>query len=503
MASRQVFKLVAIIIVGICCCAMAVLAQTGNDLNQGLQSFAKYDSTDVDSVNISNASLAVHIPLWSYQQRGGALHLGLSIYFNSPTFSLNATEGIWTPTGYHQSRADLVWNSQPSILRKDTLRTSPPITYQYSTISVVDPDGAQHKMGAVPTAGGDSNLTSKLYATDASGYYIDSTTPTAMVLYDSHGNKYAVSGGVATATDTNGNRITFNSNATITDTIGRSLPAVPAPVANGCNTMQLPGQGSGQVVITLCYNADGRLTKVELPNGASYQFAYESFVVDQSWDGGGYELTQITLPTGGTISYRWETHEQGISAVRTLHSRTVNDGTGNQTWTYTWGTSGSNRAITAIDPLNQKTVHTVQDLGGPFPGTWEEVQSDQQNNQGTLLKTTTTAYVGSGPGPILPSTITAKWPNGQQKQEARHYGAQFNFLVGACLQLPCIRTGQSQYTGYLTGNPATVTDSDYGSGARVGRSEPPRQPMKPFPAMGFQAMPVPAAIATAPVIFLT
>ncbi len=461
------------------------MAQTGNDLNQGLQSFAKYDSTDIDSVNLTNAALSVHIPVWSYPQLGGSLHLGLSIYYNAPTLSLNTGDDgqSWVATGVHQRSADVMWNGSAVANHKDITSGPPHYTYQYSIVTVSDPDGAQHKMGAIPTNGGNGNLTQKLYATDGSGYFIDSTNPSAMILYDSHGNKYAQSGSSSTATDTNSNQIKFNAGGTITDTIGRPLPALPTPV--GCNTLQLPGWDGGQVSITLCYSS-GLLSSVELPNGTSYQFTYETYSVD----GNNFpcavctELKQITLPTGGTISYVWETHESGNIAIRTLHSRTLNDGTGNRTWTYVWSGS-SPRTITVTDPLGDVSVHTATAFGS-VQGLWEETELDQKDNHNTLLKSTTTAYTGTAPSAVLPSSITTTWPTQPTtvRKETRQYGAQFTWQADACLQLPCF-ADLTQSTGYLIGNPTTVTETDYGSGGAGGTLKTTTTAYEAFPGNGF------------------
>lgn len=64
-----------------------VLAQDISGLEQGLKPYGSYHGGDIDSISMVNGSLSVHIPLVSYPQRGGKLHVDYSIIYNTPSIS--------------------------------------------------------------------------------------------------------------------------------------------------------------------------------------------------------------------------------------------------------------------------------------------------------------------------------------------------------------------------------------------------------------------------------
>lgn len=438
--------------------ATALHAQESSDMSQGLKSYGVYSGSELDSVDATNAKLAVHIPLWAYSQRGDRLHLSYTIHFDSPAFRL-VSDGqggmLWQSTATLQDmdRALVVGTAAPVLSEKQI--TDSHGTYLYSTFAVIDPDGASHTMGAIPTSGAP---TTRLYAVDSSGYYADVSTWSHQILYDAHGNIYDKNAG--TSKDANNNIITQTViGGAITDTIGRSLPALPTPAVNSCLAWSPPGQG-GTVTLQFCYDGNRRLTSVELPNGTSYQFTYEPYVFDQNQGGQGVELKQIILPTGGKITYSWETHEGtcvGSTAIRTLASRVVNDGTTDRTWTYSWAVSGNTRTITVTDPMNNQTVHTVTQYGSNACYFYETQM--QQKDSGSVIKTVTTTYTTNTAPSVLPASVTTAL-NSQSSNKTYQYGAHVTYALKAS------KTNGSQWapdgTGYMTGNPYIVQDYDYG-----------------------------------------
>src|SRR5262249_10614025 len=133
--------------------------------------------------------------------------------------------------------------------------------------------------------------------------------------------------------------------------------------------------------------------KLSLPTGKFYQFTWSS--------DGNADLTRIDLPTGGYISYTYDTHtwaprfQQGgikqYKARRQATSRTVSDGNSQQTWQYLAGGI-------LHDPLGNEQVHT---FGAPEGGADDdssnyEVQVDFYQGtkaSGTLLRTIKNDYV--------------------------------------------------------------------------------------------------------------
>ena len=237
-------------------------------------------------------------------------------------------------------------------------------------------------MAAIAVASG---ATQQLRAVDGSGYFADVSPWTeAPVVYDANGTSYNRSNPSDpynwAVTDVYGNQIKQNiTTGTITDSVSRSIPTIasgPAGNINLCTpgatrtaTWAVPGQtgqNGGTVSFQFCYSTVG-ITDIILPNGTTWKFAYESYTDQNYQDITGTELTQITLPTGGTIKYTWQTITKGApkSAWRGIVSRTAdaNDGNGPQRWTYSWGTGfPGQRVLTITDPLLNSSKHTMQEF---------------------------------------------------------------------------------------------------------------------------------------------
>jgi hypothetical protein len=249
--------------------------------------------------------------------------------------------------------------------------------------------------------------------------------------------------------DPNGNFITVSTNgassllASFTDTLGRqipvppnagaasnantaSCPAGPLPITSAVSwTVPAPASGGGSATYIFCYvtvtindgpgipgvqtlsaavSSPAMLQSIVLPDGHSWGFQYND-PGDGSTNANGPinygALTQITLPTGGTISYAYTS--TGVTAPncqnfgRWVASRTVNanDGTGAHTWTYAYGMNNGVGAIEVqsqvTDPSGNYSVHTFAPLGTNGCPAYES-QAQDFNSAGTLLKTVNTTY---------------------------------------------------------------------------------------------------------------
>src|SRR5450755_4545976 len=120
------------------------------------------------------------------------------------------------------------------------------------------------------------------------------------------------------------------------------------------------------------------MTGVVLPNGTTWRFDYDS------WG----ELQEVHTPTGGTISYTWQTSTDWCdylyALTRTVTSRTVYDGSSYQTWHYANTYQGSGAGVTVTDPLNNATVYSGYRVQGGCTGSVSEAQ---YYSNGTLIKT--------------------------------------------------------------------------------------------------------------------
>src|SRR5579864_1668209 len=341
--------------------------------------------------------------------------------------------------------------------------------------SVTTPDGGTHAMAASPGAALDPNGDPMAYdATDTSGFHVDLSNPNATdgtpdtaIAIDRHGNRY--SGGwftepncravfdnqftgnsssksceqatrLSSITDANGNVF-----ATTNDTMGRpfsTFALVGVSDSTGCvlsglafsssNLATYPGPNGATNQVKLCYAtvniatafgvsgideaqssialSNGStatatvLATLILPDGSKWVFNYDSYI----------NLTYIGLPTGGSISYSWQTLNLGFpcdTISRAVNSRTFNDNNGHSyVWNYFWGQpqSGSLALVSnrVADPLGNDTVHVFTDPAGR--GTCSQYETQTQQFQGSsasgqLLKQVDTTYLASGG--VVPTNI--------------------------------------------------------------------------------------------------
>ncbi len=309
--------------------------------------------------------------------------------------------------------------------------------------------------------------------------------------------------------DPNGNKIT-ESSGTITDSLDRQIP-LPPTAGSSSNTTTAgcpvppqvllpvafavlwspPGPNGVNVPYKFCYATvsiniapqnpnfngySGTMTKLQsilLPNGQTWNFSYNDPGDGSTYNGSPVNygtLTQVTLPTGGTLSY---TYVAGVSpgfenAGRWVASRSMNsnDGTGTHTWTYSYtpinnGQEDTGWTTQVTDPLGNYVVHTLN-YGGVFSA--YETQTQYYQSGGTLLKTVTTAYSGSisrnvatGMVNVVPTQVTTTWPNGQTATVTKTYDSGYAYTD---------YLGDTGVTG-IYGKVLTETDSDYAPGGTL------------------------------------
>ena len=455
-------------------------AQTDPALEAGLKPFGVYQGGDIDVINTSTGKLHVHIPLFSYPQLGGRLHVDYFIDYDSAAYQEVIVQGhdIYNQiTGvFLQKGAWVQTDAAPGLTSSEVFTGSQNNVYVGTIVNVIDPDGDTHRLGAIPGSG----VTTQMRALDASGYYYTNNAAwTNAVVYDANGHYYNTSTHIMA--DAIGNSMTVIGGA-VTDTIHRSIPAPPPPPSSSCLNWNVPGQDNGTVPYQLCYQSpisNTLLSKVVLPNGTSYTFNYEQVSIDN--EGTIFELTEIGLPTGGTILYTWGTQPSKCgteNSWRMVTSRTVYDGTHYSTWNYSRTTSGYTATFTITDPLNNVAVHTSTDLNQNGYCSYYETQYQQKDNASNVLSTVATAYQfvpdpgSEGQTPyyafaVAPTTITTTLGTGSTgvtSQTTKQYANSFGFCdlaeePGENGQgLGCT---QSQASALYVANPGTVVDNDY------------------------------------------
>ena len=468
------------------------------DLEEGMKAYGDFHGGDIDQVSLSSLKLVLNIPLVCYPQRGGKIKLCFSVrwqnitprqtqtyYPNSDTYSeaLSRDASI-----YVQGQLDFV----------DSLGGWVAVGNGSNGISA--PDNNERPMLY-------NSSTSAYGSSDASGL---SYSTTANILIMPDGVRYIYSYSSTTGNtlseveDPNGNFVTstLNSAGQITawtDTLGRSIPTPLSATSttdysncSGVNpivsasTWTVPGPNAGTETFKFCYanysysftsragfnpitdtGTLKMLQSIVLPNLTTWTFQYEPSYA---------ALSQITLPTGGTIGYTWGSYSApcqhssttnprtGVVTTKwgfyvTVASRTVNanDGTGSHTWTYGGG------IIT--DPLGNQSVHTMTGLAGT--GSVYETQAQYyqgSSSTGTLLKTVNTDYswqfypLGGVPTScqnvisVVPIRVTTIWPNGQTTKVETDYDSGFT-------------SGGSAPETAVYGKVVARREYDYGNGA--------------------------------------
>ncbi|HET6933105.1 MAG TPA: RHS repeat-associated core domain-containing protein [Candidatus Acidoferrum sp.] len=456
----------------------SLLAQVPPDVEQGLKPFGSYQHGNIDSVSLTNGNVMLHIPLVSYPQRGSKLSLGFFIRYNNKGWHIYKGSGssVWQ---YSSGAVDVV--SDRYVYPTATTVTGPLRDgsggkYTFTYYNVLTADASSHEIVGPESI-------------DASGIQYNGT-----VVVDRDGVRYTYpSSNNITATDPNGNQIIQNTSGW-TDTLGRVIPGsvptdgtygtfnlnkitpgVPSTTATcpsgtaSARAWNLPAFNGGTAVIKLCYadfafqtsfgltgvnEASGsyRLLKaVVLPNLTTWTFNYNSYL----------DLTSITFPTGGTLTYVW-TNLSLISGSmsRAVTSRTLNanDGTGNHVWNYQWNLSvGGNSANVDVvtDPAGNDTE--VVRCGGYACQT---LSYSGPYSTGALLKTVVSAYSTqrdplwdythnpAGANSVLLSQTTT-WPGGKTNQTVSTFDSGFNYSVVDYTVPPDPVTGDWQY---ITGN---------------------------------------------------
>jgi RHS repeat-associated protein len=412
----------------------AGFAQTNPNLETGIKPFGSYEETTFDSISNTNGNLTLHIPLFGYPQRGDA-QAQIKIVYNNKGWSVwdDCISGVcterWTWKGSFvgfQVDGGMVGINQTWVMyfgnntHVDTAYTA---------------DGSAHPIGSGRS-------------TDATGIYYNGyngvSGPTSPILLDRRGAGFNSS--TTLWNDANGNYVNSYYYTTAStapgigvDSLGRTLGAAVTDSSGttGCSSGPLALTGA-QVYGFLAPNGGTRLVKTCLVsvhlntsfqatnfgsdniqhsivertstetnviqsiivyNGTSWstspQWTFEYGSPDPAAVNYG-DLTKVTLPTGGTVSYPWTTRavcdQSAITPVsRAVTARIVdaNDGAGPQTYGFSAGSSS--------DPAGNVTVHTITGLGSSC--SLYETQANYYQS-GSLLRTVMTDYTWAAEDPL-------------------------------------------------------------------------------------------------------
>jgi len=381
-------------------------------------------------------------------------------------------------------------------------------------------------------------------ATDGSGFSINSggagtgnwtiTSAKGTVIT----GPYNSQNGIGTYTDANGNQVSVNSSGQYFDTLSSSTPALTmagsgSPSSPTTFTYVAPSGQNATVTVnytpyTVATNfgftsspqikeygpaSIALVSSIALPDGTSYTFSYEATPGSCTPIAGTYaancvtgRITEVTLPTGGSISYSYMggPHGTGIFSDGSTAGigRTLSTG---GSWSYSranlTGTPGpgSTWSTTITDPAGNETVSDFsEDSTTGTAGTYNLYETQRQVYQGSpspgnLLQTVLRCYkqnfsncTGAAVGSPITSTDTyTQLPNGMTRLSEVYYNGsylgsglvsidnEYDFGVaqgtapGTAHQIRQTQISYASLGNGLIGYPSSVAVYDYSSGSGV------------------------------------
>lgn len=375
----------------------------------GFPSFSVIQPVEGGSIDLSNGNLHVEIPVGTYKQRGGSI-LRQSFTYDSRIWQIttNGSSQAWgqdTSAGWHiqlgfsnqdvtMDNTSVPCGSGSYTLYNNYRWTDEHRTAHFFPISIA----ANIPTGCTPPA---NVLTG--YATDSSGFFIsaNAATPTIPNVFYPNGTTFTPANdfdNTAKITDPNGNQLRLDTaSAILTDTLGRQPnysffaqnPAFSEPNSQGGTSTYQPTQeivpattAFGQSGVTEFSGSVSTFQSISLPDGSSYQFQYDTYG----------ELSGVTLPTGGTVTFGYSNFTDAYGNVnRWVTSYTMSGGT----WTFTpqvittcpSGQQNCQQKVTVAKPSGDSVVYTFTMNGGAWP-----VQVQHFASGGTLLLSQTRDY---------------------------------------------------------------------------------------------------------------
>ena len=476
--------------------ALIGLAQVASaQIATGTPQFGSFGGGPLDTVNLGNLNAHIAIPIIARAGRAGR-NFTYNLSYDSSIWNAVGSSGnvTWQPVfnfGWHgQTEATTGWANFTSQITNFCNQQQGLVWIDRSGYVYHDPWGVPHHFAGDFIPANNCNVTPRGFtsqATDGSGYTMSVDVSTgAISLTARDGTAIAAPTsptGSGTTTDPNGNLITVTSSGffdtlsattpilTVSGSGSPSSPVVlqyipPANESTGTrvsvtiNYVQYTvktGFGaktsSGAAIGEYGATSVSLVDNITLPDGTKYAFLYEKTPISCSPLPGTFatncvtgRLAQVTVPTGGTITYGYTGGANGIVNDGTTAglTRTLTPG---GKWTYTrtqdssmashWTTtvttppdtnnSGSAGNDTIID-FQQDSNTNVQSKTFNFYEVRRQVFQGAQSSNVLLLNTTTcwngntsnctTTAVSS---PISQCNVTAQPNSGKQAQAVSFY----------------------------------------------------------------------------------
>jgi hypothetical protein len=431
-------------------CAVAMPASAQDYLYAtGSPVFGSSLPIDHGVVDVNNGDIHLEIPIATTPQRGD-FALDEKLVYDSRIWKTASTGStvLWQPTNVPNGLGGWVFSSGlvsgGSVATDSYAGLDPnapdcgsgsdnygPQPYTvYGNWRWTDPSGTIHYFPAATTVEygapppqctytvPEGNSASGAPASDGSGYYLFVTNYTEAQITGPNGMIYSpVYAGVnstsgLTISDRNGNTWSADAGGNLVDT--RGLTPVKVSSSGSSTYYDVLGvkgvrnrytvttetvyfhTAFGQSGVTESSGSFQAIQSIGLPDGSSYTFAYDSGTAAGHYG----ELTSMTLPTGGVVSYGYANFSDAYKVVNRWASSLVRDG-GTTTLTpadlsYCSATSGCQETGKVTTPDANDTLFTFNlDASGQVANaSWVQSVKRYQGSvsSGTLLQTATTNY---------------------------------------------------------------------------------------------------------------
>jgi RHS repeat-associated protein len=388
------FFFIALVLTG----SSTAMCQQDPSTGAGFKPYGSFEGSDVDSVNLENGNVMLHIPLASYPQRGGQLKFNITTRLNNISWTIRKitnplNPNIVTESWYLPSQSAGVHVVFDGIPQGTELMDQSNLTLSgIDGIQISTPDGTSHYLEPASLATATSG-TGDWRAIDATGYLLHISTGTGDSTYGLAANGIRVnypSSGVVIQ-DTNGNQMSCNGSSGVwTDTLGRTFPpatcgsvSASGNYVNGTpiGSQVVPGMFSGTSTTdyTGCTGSPSSASILTLPGYGSssstttVKLCYRTYSLTSNM-GGTYVTNKST---GSTAPIAETTTSQSL-----LHDLVLPDGT---SWLFDYDGRGD---------LSKLTYPT----GGTIGYTWNEYAPPyaDQNGGGQIWIATRAINAGSG-----------------------------------------------------------------------------------------------------------
>jgi RHS repeat-associated protein len=461
----------------------------------GRPTFSSMEPVELGFVNTANGNLHLEIPLGTYPQRGS----------RPLTFKLVYDSRIWSATTVW------AWNQNPIIAQGwggwRMVSSVDPGTISYSTSQIpcngignplgtlnynflwYASDGTPHLFPGSTYSNCPNPANATFAASDSSGYSLSVTNSVINDIASPDGTNVLLGGN-----DRNGNYFGGSINTTagnsasgnIVDTLGRT----PLVKTNNCGTNLicydlLNSQGGTMRVKVTTQSIpvhtafsqqsvtefSGNITviqNIQLPDGSSYQFGYDSGTTSGHYG----ELKSLTLPTSATVNFGYSVF---LDALGKKNHWVTSYTAGGGTWTYSPGsadTSLKTQRVTVTKPSGDTKTYSFTLNNGAWRN-WVSYSSGKvisqswnsspcttapnapacTGNTNFQLQTETTSL--PGPAGTLNQTVQLVYPDNSNSLPTQV--SEWNYYIGS---LPTNPTRITKFTYYGYNEPASVIVTD-------------------------------------------